>query len=120
MRIILSAILILAISWFIRTDLQVGTIPMAAFYGGPGGEDPECSETAEPGSIPVTVVAGDTVRSLFALYPDKMDLLERLSAFYELNPHLRKRDPAEGEVVFLPLSADRQDCDGPDGTGPRS
>ncbi|SIT82115.1 hypothetical protein [Edaphobacillus lindanitolerans] len=108
MRIVFSALLILIISWFIRTDLREGTIPMAAFYS--DGEETACTENVESDSIPVTVVAGDTVRSLFALYPDEMDLLERLSAYYRLNPHLRKRDPAEGEVILLPLSPKDAEC----------
>ncbi|MFC7364831.1 MULTISPECIES: hypothetical protein [Bhargavaea] len=104
MRIFLAAIAILIISYFIRTDLQEGTISKAAFYS----EDTPtgCTETAEPDVIPVTVVEGDTVRSLFALYPDEMDLLTRLSEFYKLNPHLKNQQPAIGETVFLPLSPD--------------
>ncbi|KZE40108.1 hypothetical protein AV656_02205 [Bhargavaea cecembensis] len=110
MRIFLTAIVILIISYFIRTDLQEGTIPKAAFYSEETGSD--CRETAEPDVIPVTVVEGDTVRSLFALYPDEMDLLTRLSEFYKLNPHLKNQQPATGETVFLPLSADTADSCG--------
>lgn len=116
MRIIIAAVLILAISWFIRTDLREGTIPMAAFYD----NETACHEQEISGSIPVTVVAGDTVRSLFALYPDEMGLLERLSEFYALNPHLKKRDPAEGEVILLPLTSVKQDCSRPDADAPAS
>ncbi|MCW1927110.1 hypothetical protein [Bhargavaea beijingensis] len=104
MRIFLTAIVILIISYFIRTDLQEGTIPKAAFYSeGTGISD--CADTLEPDVIPVTVVKDDTVRSLFALYPDDMDLLTRLSEFYKLNPHLKNQQPAAGETVFLPLSS---------------
>ena len=103
MRIFLTAIAILIISHFIRTDLQEGTIPKAAFYSNENGNS-QCTESEEPDVIPVTVVEGDTVRSLFALYPDDMDLLTRLSEFYKLNPHLKNQQPASGETVFLPLS----------------
>jgi hypothetical protein len=104
MRIFLAAIVILIISYFIRTDLQEGTIPKAAFYSAEAGGS--CQETAQPDVIPVTLVQGDTVRSLFALYPDDMDLLTRLSEFYKLNPHLKNQQPAAGSTVFLPLSPD--------------
>lgn len=110
MRIFLAAIVILVISYFIRTDLQEGTIPKAAFYS--SQPDIACSDTPEPDVIPVTVVEGDTVRSLFALYPDDMDLLTRLSEFYKLNPHLKNQLLTASTTVLLPLSPDLADeCD---------
>lgn len=99
MRILLIAVILFAVIHFIRIDFTEGTIPMAAFLD----KQAPCEEGI--GSIPVTTVEGDTIESLFALYPDpEIDLIERLSVFYSLNPHLQKQKIVENEIVRLPLS----------------
>lgn len=55
--------------------------------------------------VPVTSIEGDTIESLFALYPDpEISLIDRLSAFYLANPHLKLQGIIAGEKVLLPLS----------------
>lgn len=100
MRILLIAIILFITIHFIRIDLAEGTIPMASF-----ANQPEQCEERETFSIPVTSVKGDTIESLFALYPDTAsDFMERLNNFYLLNPHLQRQDLVEGETILLPLS----------------
>lgn len=64
-----------------------------------------CDEQLALTSIPVTAVAGDTIEALFALYPDPdISFLDRLSAFYSLNPQLQNQQLFAGEKIDLPLS----------------
>ena len=48
----------------------------------------------------------DTIESLFALYPDpETTLIDRLTKFYSLNPHLKQQEIIGGEKILLPISA---------------
>ncbi|MCZ2260063.1 hypothetical protein [Sporosarcina sp. G11-34] len=101
MRILLIAAVLFITIHFIRIDLAEGTIPMASF----AKESVQCDEI-ETLSIPVTSVVGDTIESLFALYPDpSASFIDRLSEFYSLNPHLQLQDIVGGEKILLPLSS---------------
>ncbi|WJY28475.1 MULTISPECIES: hypothetical protein [Sporosarcina] len=100
MRLLLSAIALFAIIYMLKSDLTEGTIQLAAF----ASEEAGCPEVDKPPSIVVTAAEGDTIETLFALYPDPaVPFMDRLTAFYQLNPHLQKQDPAGGEQVKLPL-----------------
>ncbi|MFC5591016.1 hypothetical protein ACFPRA_19230 [Sporosarcina soli] len=101
MRILLLAVLLFITFHFIRMDLVEGTIPLASFTN----EKQSCVEQTDVAIIPVTTVEGDTIESLFALYPDPgTSFIERLSSFYSLNPHLQNQALIGGEKVKLPLS----------------
>lgn len=99
MRILLIAAALFIVIHFVRIDLAEGTIPTTSFSTTP---EPCIEETY---SIAVTSVEGDTIATLFALYPDPTtSFIDRLSEFYQLNPHLRQQDFVGGEKVYLPLS----------------
>lgn len=101
MRTLLLAILLFIAFHFIRMDLAEGTIPLASFIN----EPKDCVETVETTSIPVTTVDGDTIETLFALYPDsETSFIDRLTAFYALNPYLQNQQIIGGETIMLPLS----------------
>ena len=100
MRILLIAVVLFITIHFIRIDLAEGTIPIASF-----ANQPEQCEENETSSIRVTSVEGDTIESLFALYPDSStSFIDRLSEFYLLNPHLQLQAIIGGEKIVLPLS----------------
>lgn len=101
MRILITAVIIFIIIHFIRTDLVEGTIPMPSFDN---IEEIQCED--ETFSIAVTSIEGDTLESLFALYPDsEMSIIDRLTEFYILNPHLQLQKIVGGETLKLPLSS---------------
>ena len=101
MRILLAALAVFGILYMLKTDLTEGTIQLAAF----ASNEPACEEMDKPVSIVVTTVEGDTIESLFALYPDpSLAFIERLTAFYQLNPHLQLQDMVGGEQIEIPLS----------------
>lgn len=106
MRILLLAILLFITIHFIRLDLAEGTIPLASF----AQELPECDETQNIKSIPIMTVDGDTIETLFALYPaSEVDFMERLSLFYKLNPHFQNQLIIGGQQINLPLSIEPSD-----------
>ncbi|MBK3493278.1 hypothetical protein JFL43_00030 [Viridibacillus sp. YIM B01967] len=87
----------------LKVDLLEGTIPLAAFYKEPIEET--CVEVPDIQTIVVRTIPGDTLQSLFAVYPseEKMTFAERLELFYELNPHLLKQSFKPGETIQLPF-----------------
>ena len=100
MRTLLVAVILFITFHIIRMDLGDGTIPLASFFG----NEPHCEKTTMD-SIHVTTIQGDTIESLFAMYPDpESTFVERLSTFYSLNPHLRNQELIGGLSVQLPLS----------------
>lgn len=100
MRILLLAVLLFVTIHFIRLDLVEGTIPLASY----DQEQQQCEEE-QMKTIPVTTVDGDTIETLFALYPDpESGFIDRLSSFYALNPHLQNQKIIGGENIVLPLS----------------
>jgi hypothetical protein len=100
MRILLIAAIIFALIHFIRIDLVEGTIPSR-----PVIDEPKACED-ETYSITVTSIDNDTIQSLFALYPDHgTTLIDRLTEFYSLNPHLQKQEIVGGEKIKLPMSS---------------
>lgn len=103
MRTLLIAVLLFAAFHVIRMDLVEGTISLASFMD--DSEPVSCEEQLAQTSIPVTTVAGDTIETLFALYPDPaLSFLDRLNSFYSLNPHLQNQQLVAGEKIDLPLS----------------
>ena len=103
MRILITAVFIFIIIHFIRIDLVEGTIPMPSFNT---IEEIPCEE--ETFSIAITSIEGDTLESLFALYPDsEMSIIDRLKEFYILNPHLQRQKIVGGETIKLPLSSEQ-------------
>ncbi|MFD1203900.1 MULTISPECIES: hypothetical protein [Sporosarcina] len=100
MRTLLAALAIFIIFHILRIDFSNGTIPLAAFYG----EEVPCDRNHTE-VINVTTVTGDTIESLFALYPDPhTTFVDRLSLFYSLNPHLQNQPIVGGLSVKLPLA----------------
>ncbi|KAA0966071.1 hypothetical protein FQ087_07415 [Sporosarcina sp. ANT_H38] len=104
MRILLLAVLLFVTIHFIRLDLVEGTIPLASFDQEQQEKQQQCEEV-QMKTIPVTTVDGDTIETLFALYPDpESGFIDRLSSFYALNPHLQNQKIIGGENIVLPLS----------------
>ena len=100
MRILLIAAIIFTLIHFIRVDFVEGTIPSR-----PNIDAIETCEE-ETNYITVSSIQSDTIQSLFALYPDhETTLLERLTIFYSLNPHLQKQEIIAGEKIKLPMSS---------------
>lgn len=99
MRILFIAIFLFLLIHAIRIDFVEGTIPQKSN----NEQDTACVE--ETSFITVTSIAGDTIESLFALYPDpKIPFIDRLEAFYSLNPHLQLQKIVAGDKILLPLS----------------
>lgn len=100
MRILLIALTLFIIIHFIRIDLVEGTIPTRT---SPVIEATSCDE--ETLFIPVTSIEGDTIEALFALYPDPtISFIDRLTIFYEVNPHLKLQGIVPNDKILLPLS----------------
>lgn len=106
MRILLLAVLLFVTIHFIRLDLAEGTIPLASF----ANELPACNEERTIKTIPVTTVDGDTIETLFALYPvTDSNFMERLTLFYKVNPHLQHQKLIGGQQIDLPLAIESSD-----------
>ena len=99
MRLFLSTICIFAIALVIKIDLQEGTLPLASFY------EETCEETYEIDKITVRVATNDTIYSLFASTPSPIAIPfpERLTEFYNINPHLQKQALVAGERILIPI-----------------
>lgn len=106
MRIIGLAILILILSYIVKEDLLDGTISLASF----SQEESVCVKEKEYEVFPVQTVEGDTVLSLFGVYPSEVwvSYPDRLEAFYSENPHLRTQSMKPGENVKVPIYKDTQ------------
>ncbi|VDH01447.1 Uncharacterised protein [Lysinibacillus sphaericus] len=103
MRLLITALAVFALIHMLKSDLTEGTIQLAAF----ASDEPTCEDVDKPVSIVVTTVQGDTIETLFALYPDpSMPFIDRLSVFYQLNPHLQLQDIVGGEQIEIPLSSE--------------
>lgn len=106
MKILLAAIFLFLLIHAIRIDFIEGTIPKKAESA------PEDTCNQETSFITVTSISGDTIESLFALYPDaEVPFMARLENFYALNPHLKLQKIVGGDQIKLPLSnAPGNDC----------
>jgi len=104
MRIIGLAVFILIISYIIKTDLLDGTISLAAF----SQAEPECVKQQQYEIFPVQTIEGDTLLSLFGVYPSEVwvSFPEKLETFYKENPHLRNQQIQPGEFVKIPIYKD--------------
>ena len=108
MRIILIALSLLIIAYVIKVDLNEGGLNYTTFY-----ETKDCVETFYIEKVRVKIQIGDTIHSLFAAtnLETSMSFGERLSAFYELNPHLKKQALIAGESVYIPIAKKKkQSC----------
>lgn len=100
MRYILIAIIILLTAFIIKEDLVVGSLNYTDFYA-----TDECDQTSHIEKVLVKIQAGDTIYSLFAATqsPEPILFIDRLTLFYELNPHLRMQTLIIGETVYIPI-----------------
>ena len=101
MRVLLTAICILVFAYAIKIDLEEGALNFTDFY-----ETEECEETFTIEKVRVKIQAGDTLYSLFAVTPFNGEItsIERVSLFYELNPHLRYQSFVIGESIYIPVA----------------
>ena len=101
MRFLVTSIILVVLIFVIKVDLQEGTIPLASFYQTPV----PCEKINELTYVSVQVMEGDTIYSLFSATssPIKMTFPERLSKFYELNPHLQLQTLVAGDRILIPI-----------------
>ncbi len=108
MRVLLTAILILVLAYVIKIDLQEGALNFTTFH-----ETNTCEETFTIEKVRVKIQAGDTIYSLFAVTPfnEPITFVDRVTLFYELNPHLRYQSLVIGESVYIPIAKKKkEDC----------
>lgn len=99
MRILLLTVIVFIVIHTIRFDFVEGTIPKTVV----DSTEETCQE--ETKMIAVTSVYGDTIESLFALYPDpEMSFIDRLTLVYSFNPHLKQQSIVANEEILLPIS----------------
>ena len=105
MKIFVATILLLISFYIVKVDLIEGTIPLAY-----SSHPVECERELD--YITVEIVAGDTLQSLFSLYPSVKSITytERLTDFYNLNPHFINQSFKVGEKVFLPTYTASTEC----------
>lgn len=105
MKIFVATILLLVSFYIIKVDLIEGTIPLAY------SSQPVICEK-ELDYITVEVMAGDTLHSLFSLYPtsETITYTERFTDFYTLNPHFINQSFKAGEKVRLPTYLSTVEC----------
>ncbi|TQR18581.1 hypothetical protein [Psychrobacillus soli] len=108
MKIFVATILLLISFYIVKVDLFEGTIPLA-YYPVESSKE-ECVETLD--YISIEIVGGDTIYSLFSLYPtqEPISFTERLNDFYTLNPHLINQSFIAGEHVLLPVYTTPAQC----------
>ncbi len=108
MKIFVATIIVCLTFYIIKVDLLEGTIPLAY------SETLEEKCVKDPSHITVEILPGDTIYSLFALYPtsvgSSITFTERLKDFYTLNPHLVNQSFLAGEKVLLPLYVSESTC----------
>ncbi|QGM29867.1 hypothetical protein GI482_05505 [Bacillus sp. N3536] len=107
MKLFLATIALLVSFYIIKVDLFEGTIPLA--YSSEIQME-KCIES--PNYIVAEIMPGETIYSLFAIYPTSEDIsfTKRLNDFYELNPHLKNQSFHVGEKVFLPVYTSQTNC----------
>lgn len=105
MKIFVATILLLISFYIVKVDLIEGTIPLAY-----STQPVECEKKLD--YITVEIVAGDTLHSLFSLYPSTEPITdtERLTDFYNLNPHFINQSFKVGENVLLPVYTLSTEC----------
>jgi len=107
MKIFVATILLLITFYIIKVDMIEGTIPLA--YSSQPVEA-ECVRKID--YITVEIMAGDTLHSLFSLYPshESITYTERFTDFYTLNPHFINQTFKAGEKVLLPTYTPSVEC----------
>ncbi|SDM85389.1 hypothetical protein SAMN05518871_102399 [Psychrobacillus sp. OK028] len=105
MKIFVATILLLISFYIVKVDLIEGTIPLAYSI-----QPVECDRKLD--YITVEIVAGDSLQSLFSLYPsvESISFTERLADFYNLNPHFINQSFKIGEKVLLPTYTTSKEC----------
>ena len=100
MKYVITAILCILIAFIIKVDLQEGAINYTKFK-----ETISCEETFDIDEVRVKIQEGDTIYSLFATTssPVNISFIERLTQFYQLNPHLKNQSLIPGEYVYVPI-----------------
>lgn len=100
MRTLIVALLLFALFHFIRIDIVEGTIPLASF----AQTSIPCEQQQMYETIRVRTVDGDTIDTLFAMYPMiDVRFMDRLALFYELNPHLQNQTLIGNLEIILPI-----------------
>ena len=107
MKLFIATITLLISFYIIKVDLFEGTIPLAYSSEVP---TEECVEA--PDYIVAEIMPGETLYSLFAIYPTSEDIpfTTRLNDFYVLNPHLKKQSFHVGEKILLPVYTSQTNC----------
>ncbi|MFJ7826802.1 hypothetical protein [Psychrobacillus sp. NPDC096623] len=105
MKIFVATILLLISFYIVKVDLIEGTIPLAYSI-----QPVECDKKLD--YITVEIMAGDSLQSLFSLYPsvESISFTERLADFYNLNPHFINQSFKIGEKVLLPTYTASKEC----------
>ena len=105
MKIFVATILLLISFYIVKVDLIEGTIPLAY-----SSQPIECERQLD--YITVEILDGDTLYSLFSLYPSNVAITytERFTDFYILNPHFINQSFQTGEKVLLPTYTPSPEC----------
>ena len=105
MKIFVATILLLISFYIVKVDLIEGTIPLAY-----SSQPVICEKQLD--YITVEIMNGDTLNSLFSLYPssESITYTERLTDFYNLNPHFINQTFKIGETVLLPVYTQADEC----------
>ena len=108
MKYVITAILCILVAYIIKVDLQEGAINFTSIK-----ETNSCEETFEIDEVRVKIQEGDTIYTLFATTssPINISFIERLTQFYQLNPHLKNQSLLPGEYVYVPIVKQmKQEC----------
>ena len=91
--------ILLIIGFVLQYDLRHGSLRHADFY------ETDCEKQEEIQYVQTKIQTGDTIYSLFSNVssPESFPYIERLSYFYELNPHLQKQPLVAGDSVKVPI-----------------
>lgn len=91
-------IIFFVIAAVIKIDLEQGTLPLASFY------EEACNEVTYE-TVTVKIAENDTIHSLFATTPmeNAIPFSQRLTLFFNYNPHLQHQSLVAGEEVIIPI-----------------
>lgn len=100
MKYVVTAIVCILIAFVIKVDLQEGAINYTSLK-----ETESCEDTLVIDEVRVKIQDGDTIYTLFATTSSPIDVsfIERLTQFYQLNPHLKNQSLLAGEYVYIPI-----------------
>ena len=103
LRYLIITVVFFLIATVVKIDLTEGTVPLASFTI--EEQQQNCEQQIAIKSLSVVTTEGDSVQSLLAAYPSKIEISfpERMAQFYQLNPHLQKQAIVPGEQVKIPI-----------------